>query len=224
MEGNLLLPIRDENRSKTSPYITRILIIVNVVAFLPLLYYIFFPGDANITGIVEYLYENFMMIPEKVIQGKDLFTLITSMFLHADIFHIGGNMLFLFVFGDNIEDNLGHLRFLIFYIFCGLIADFIHILSLNAPLEFSIPVLGASGAISGVMGAYLVRYPKAKILTLLLIRFIYFVRIPAIGFIGFWFILQLLYSMLDMGGGVAYWAHIGGFIAGLILMFVSRKK
>ncbi len=145
------------------------------------------------------------------------------MFLHADILHIGGNMLFLYIFGDNVEDAFGHVRYLIFYLVCGLVADSAHILSLSTPFELAIPTLGASGAISGVLGAYIVMYPKARVLTLLLIRFIYFVRIPAAVFLGFWFLLQLLYTALGIGGGVAYWAHIGGFVAGVMLVLLFRR-
>jgi membrane associated rhomboid family serine protease len=145
------------------------------------------------------------------------------MFLHFDIFHIAGNMLFLYIFGDNVEDALGHIRFLVFYLLCGLVADFAHILSLTTQSELIIPTLGASGAISGVLGAYIVMYPRAKVLTLLLIRLVWIVPIPAAVFIGFWFLLQLLYTALNIGGGVAYWAHIGGFVAGVVLIFVFRR-
>lgn len=167
-----------------------------------------------------------MMVPANIIQAKNLYTLFTSMFLHADIFHIGGNMLFLYVFGDNVEDAFGHFRYLLFYLICGLAADFTHILSLTTSAELAIPTLGASGAISGVMGAYIVLYPRARIRTLILAFFIAVVSIPAVFFLGFWFLLQLLYSWLDMSGGIAYWAHIGGFVAGMILALIigNRRK
>lgn len=132
-------------------------------------------------------------------------------------------MLFLYIFGDNVEDALGHFRFLGFYLLCGLVADFAHILSLTTQAELIIPTLGASGAISGVLGAYIVMYPRAKVLTLLLIRLVWIVPIPAAVFIGFWFLLQLLYTALNIGGGVAYWAHIGGFVAGIVLIFILRR-
>lgn len=224
-----MIPIRDENRSKTTPHITRILIIVNIIIFIPILYYTLayyaiLPVNSTILQFTDSLYYNFSMVPADILQGKNLHTLITSMFLHADVFHIGGNMLFLYIFGDNVEDAFGHFRFLLFYFICGVIADFAHILSLTTPSELLIPTLGASGAISGVLGSYIVMYPKAKVLTLLLFRFIYVVPIPAVIFLGFWFLLQLLYTALDMGGGVAYWAHIGGFIAGVALVFIFRKR
>jgi membrane associated rhomboid family serine protease len=163
------------------------------------------------------------MVPAEILQGRNLHTLFTSMFLHADIFHIGGNMLFLFIFGDNVEDAFGHFSYLIFYLLCGVTADFAHILSLTTSVELAIPTLGASGAISGVMGAYIVMYPKAKILTLLPFRLVYVVPIPAAIFLGFWFVLQLLYTAIGVVGGVAYWAHIGGFLIGMISAFIYEK-
>lgn len=223
-----MIPIRDENRSKTTPHITRILLLVNIIVFLPILYFTLaylelLPMDSTVLQFVESLYDNFTMVPADILRGRNLHTLFTSMFLHADILHIGGNMLFLYIFGDNVEDAFGHLRYFLFYLICGLTADFAHILSLTTPWELSIPTLGASGAISGVLGAYIVMYPKAKILTLLLFRFIYVVRIPAVVFLGFWFFMQLLYTSLNIGGGVAYWAHIGGFVAGIVLVFLFKR-
>ena len=215
-----MIPIRDQNRSQTTPHITRILIIINVIGFIPLLYSRFFPEETTVTLYLDSL----LMVPNDILQGKNLHTLFTSMFLHADIFHIGGNMLFLYVFGDNVEDAFGHLRYLMFYLICGLVADFAHILSLTTPSELLIPTLGASGAISGVMGAYALMYPKARIRTLILIYFIAVVSVPAILFLGFWFLLQLLYTWLEIGGGVAYWAHIGGFVAGMILALILRRR
>jgi membrane associated rhomboid family serine protease len=184
------------------------------------LYSTFFPEDTTVTLFLDSL----LMVPNDILQAKNLHTLFTSMFLHADIFHIGGNMLFLYVFGDNVEDAFGHLRYLMFYLICGLAADFAHIISLTTPSELLIPTLGASGAISGVMGAYALMYPKARIRTLILVYFIAVVSVPAIFFLGFWFLLQLLYTWMDIGGGVAYWAHIGGFVAGMILALILRRR
>lgn len=224
-----MIPIRDENLSESTPHVTRILILINLAVFIPLLYYTLaefgvLPKDQTMFLFVESLYTNLTMVPQDILQGENLFTLITSMFLHADFFHIGGNMIFLHIFGDNVEDAFGHFRFLIFYLICGFVADFAHILSLVTPRELQIPTLGASGAISGVLGAYIIMYPKARVLTLLLIRLVWIVRIPAAVFLGFWFILQLLYTSLNIGGGVAYWAHIGGFIAGILLVTVFRRR
>lgn len=164
------------------------------------------------------------MVPAEIVRGENLHTLFTSMFLHADIFHIGGNMLFLYVFGDNVEDAFGHLPYLFFYLVSGLVADFAHILSITATADLLIPTLGASGAISGVMGAYILLYPRAHIETLILTIFITVVSIPSVFFIGLWFLLQLLYTWLGVGGNVAYWAHIGGFVAGMILGLTVRRK
>jgi len=220
-----LIPIRDENRSQTTPHITRILILVNIIVFIPLLYFTFFPEDIMVRQFVKSLVYNFTMVPADILQAKNLHTLFTSMFLHADIFHIGGNMLFLYIFGDNVEDAFGHFRYLLFYLICGLAADFVHILSLiTTPTELAIATLGASGAISGVMGAYILMYPRARIRTLVLAYFIAVVSVPAVFFLGFWFLLQLLYTGFDISGGVAYWAHIGGFVAGMVLALIVRRR
>jgi membrane associated rhomboid family serine protease len=147
------------------------------------------------------------------------------MFMHGGITHIGGNMLYLWIFGDNIEESLGHGRFLLFYLLGGLIASFVHILS--DPLS-TIPTVGASGAIAAVLGAYLVLFPRSRVLTLIWLAF--FIRItyiPAAIVLGLWFVLQLFQGLVSLGatgmGGVAFWAHIGGFVAGLVLVRVFRK-
>jgi len=189
-----------------------------------MLLYIFFSSDPTVNMFANWVYNNFTMVPAEILRGENLHTLFTSLFLHADIFHIGGNMLYLYIFGDNIEDTFGHLRFLLFYFVCGLVADFAHILSIASSAGLLIPTLGASGAISGVMGAYILLYPRARIETLVLTIVITVVSIPAVFFLGFWFILQLLYTWLDMGGNVAYWAHIGGFVAGMILGLIAKRR
>lgn len=146
--------------------------------------------------------------------------LLTSMFLHAGLAHLAGNMLFLWIFGDNVEDFFGHFGYLLFYLFCGVGSGLMHVLfNLSSPL----PALGASGAISGVMGAYLVLYPGSRILTLF---FIFLVPIPAVFILGYWFFLQFLAGMSSVGmvtqGGVAWWAHIGGFLLGVSLTSLAR--
>jgi membrane associated rhomboid family serine protease len=178
----------------------------------------------------------FVMVPADILHGQRLFTLFTSMFMHASWLHLLGNMLFLYVFGDNIEDTFGHVRYLIFYIFSGLVAALAYIISLlftptisnliGIPLDSDLTagVVGASGAISGVLGAYIVLYPKAKIIAFF---FYLILPVPAIIFLGIWFIMQWFYGFFDISGGVAYWAHIGGFIVGMILALafgVKRKK
>lgn len=184
----------------------------------------------------SYFDEHFVMIPNEIIHGQRLYTLFTSMFMHATLLHLLGNMLFLYVFGDNIEDVFGHAGYLIFYVISGLTAACTHILTMifaptisnligiTIPSDLSSGVVGASGAISGVLGAYLVLYPKAQILTIVLYVII---PIPAILFLGFWFVMQWLYGVFDASGGVAYFAHIGGFITGMILALafgLKRKK
>jgi membrane associated rhomboid family serine protease len=218
-----LLPIRDKNRSKTTPHVTHILIILNIVAFIPYLFTLL-PQNTHLHLFANWFYSNFTMVPTEIIHRQNLHTLFTSMFLHADIFHILGNMLYLYVFGDNVEDAFGHLRFLLFDLLCGLVADFTHILSISTSSGLLIPTLGASGAISGVMGAYILLYPRARIETLIITFIITIVSIPAVFFLGFWFLLQLLYTWLDLSGNVAYWAHIGGFVAGLILGLTVKRK
>jgi membrane associated rhomboid family serine protease len=202
----------------------RILIVANVFAFIPLLLYTFFSEIPAVNLFANWVYDSFVMVPAEIIQGKSLHTLFTSLFLHADIFHIGGNMLYLYIFGDNIEDRLGHLRFLLFYFVCGLVADLAHILSIASSAGLQVPTLGASGAISGVMGAYILLYPRARIQTLIFTFVITVVSVPAVFFLGFWFILQLLYTWLGIGGNVAYWAHIGGFATGMILGLIAKSK
>ncbi|MGQ9507146.1 MAG: rhomboid family intramembrane serine protease [Candidatus Bathycorpusculaceae bacterium] len=180
--------------------------------------------------------QKFVMIPNEIIHGQRLYTLFTSMFMHAGWLHLLGNMLFLYVFGDNIEDVFGHVGYIGFYLLSGVAAAFTHILSiLYAPiisdltgilLPYSLTegVVGASGAISGVLGAYFVLFPRAKILTLV---FYVILPLPAFVFLGFWFVLQWFYGIFDVAGGVAYWAHIGGFLAGMFLALVfglKRKK
>ena len=148
--------------------------------------------------------------------------LVSSMFLHSGFAHILGNMLFLWIFGDNVEDYFGHFGYLLFYFVCGISAGLFHI-AFN--LHSAVPALGASGAISGVMAAYALLYPRSQILTLV---FIFLVPIPAILIVGYWFLLQFLEGISSLGmtasGGVAWWAHIGGFLVGLLMTQISRKR
>jgi membrane associated rhomboid family serine protease len=154
--------------------------------------------------------------------GLSLSTLLTSMFLHGSWMHLIGNMLFLWIFGNNVEDSMGHLRFLLFYLLTGLVAAGAHIVSSPAS---PVPTVGASGAISGIMGAYLLLYPHARVTMLIPIIFIHFVQLPAWLMLGYWFLLQLLSAGVQSpeGGGVAFWAHIGGFVAGLLLIVPFRN-
>jgi membrane associated rhomboid family serine protease len=209
-----LIPLRDENRSLSTPHITRVFIIINVVIF----FFFWLLGAESFWGAIR----DYGMVPADVVTGERLYTLFTSMFMHGGILHLGGNMLFLYIFGDNIEDSFGHGRYFAFYFICGIASSAMHIISITATEEMLIPAVGASGAISGVLGAYLLLYPRARVLTLM--GWAYVARIPSIFFIGFWFVYQLLYGFLPLSGGVAYWAHIGGFIAGMALALILRRK
>jgi len=232
----LLIPLRDENRSQTEPHITRILLIVNVIVFFVALLPDFFKGNwlyalFGYSSSLDKAISTYGMVSDNVLRGQRLYTLFTSMFLHADLLHLGGNMLFLYIFGDNVEDAFGHGRYLAFYFFSGIAADIAFIwtqLFSSDVRALLIPTIGASGAIAGVLGAYLVLYPRARILTLVLTWWIYIVPIPALFFLGVWFVYQLLYGMLTLGieavTGIAYWAHIGGFVAGIFFGLVWRGR
>jgi len=239
---NKLIPIRDELRSFATPYLTRIFIMVNIIVF-----FITFVPDLSkpywlrsLLGFVDSpaIYQSSLkygIIPNKVLQTSQLFTIFTSMFLHGNLIHLGGNMLFLYVFGDNVEDTFGHGRYFVFYILAGVVASIVHIMAVLYSVEvlhsapsgvLSEPTIGASGAIAGVLGTYLVLYPKARVLTLVFFGWIWIVPIPAIFFLGFWFVYQLLYGMLafELPLEIAYWAHIGGFLTGLFFGAIWRGR
>ncbi len=233
-----MIPIRDENPTETTPYVTVGLIMANILVFLwemslpkPVLNQIIYAYGAVplriMTGgkipIAYYLYGyHFTSAPPVPV------TLITCMFLHGGFFHLAGNMLFLWIFGNNVEDMLGHVRFLIFYLLCGVFATLIH----SAVMPHSpVPMIGASGAISGILGAYMIEFPWARVETLIFFFFfVTVVKIPAAIFIGLWFFIQYLYGVATltakMPSGVAWFAHIGGFISGVILyrLFPKRRK
>ena len=220
-----MLPLKDINKSLTTPHVNRLVLVANIIIFT-----VYWLSSQNIFWSSQFANEieqRFVMIPEQIIHGQQLYTLFTSMFLHAGWLHLLGNMLFLYVFGDNIEDAFGHVGYLVFYIISGLVATLAYIVSIllvPAIGDLAAGLVGASGAISGVLGAYIVLYPKAKIVALV---FYFILPVPAIVFLGFWFIMQWFYGFFDMSGGVAYWAHIGGFIAGMILALIfglKRKK
>lgn len=213
-----MIPIRDATRSKTFPVINTLIIFLNIVVFFgqlslgPKLKEVLY-----IYGIVPIRYSD----PTLAIQFsrfEQWFPFISSMFLHGGLFHILGNMWFLYIFGDNIEDKLGHIRYLLFYLLCGVSAGLIHLFT---NWGSKIPTIGASGAISGVMGAYLLLYPYSRILTLIpIFFFIQFIEIPAFVFLGYWFLIQLFSATLTPKnvGGIAFWAHVGGFVAGLFFV------
>jgi len=220
-----LFPISDENRAARRPYVNYGLLLINTVVFL----YFLLQGTGRLTTGIR----SFGVTPSYIINGERLWALLTSMFMHADIMHLFGNMLYLWVFGDNIEDALGHIKYLVFYLLGGFAATFVHIASLFVALPslgdvgFNIPSVGASGAISAVLGAYLLLYPRAKIRTLAFFFFVTVITVPAYYYLGFWFIYQLMmgvFSLTGLPSGVAFWAHIGGFAAGLITVKVFGAK
>jgi len=211
-----LIPIRDSNPSSSKPVVNYFLIAVNILVFL---IEISSPDGMNLFiykwGLVPSRITNTVTSSYFPLHLK-LISFFAFMFLHGGWFHLIGNMWFLYIFGDNIEDRLGPINYLIFYIACGLISGFTHFLfNLNS----NIPVVGASGAIAGVMGAYFVLYPRAKILTLIPIIIIpWFIEIPAFIFLGFWFIIQLFHTTGVNATGIAWWAHVSGFAAGAFLL------
>jgi membrane associated rhomboid family serine protease len=208
-----MFPIRDHNPSDRRPFVTWALIAINVVVFLS-----YYPSLSGNERLLMSFFDDWALVPIEAVNGKDGHTLLTSMFLHGGWMHLIGNMLFLYIFGDNLEDLLGHLGFLAFYIASGLAAAAGQIL---ADPGSSVPMVGASGAIAGVMGGYLLMFPRARIDVLVIIVFLIKVfTIPAWLMLGIWFGLQLVNGLaMDVaGGGVAYWAHAGGFVAGVVLM------
>jgi len=214
-----MIPLRDTIPARTRPVVTQGLIVVNVCVYLVQL--------AQGPNLERFIYD-YGLVPARyfVPQIADYFTageqalaLVSFMFLHGGFWHLLGNMWSLYIFGDNVEDHLGPLRYAAFYLLCGLASGLAH-MALNP--HSGVPTIGASGAIAGVMGAYFLLYPHARVLTLIPIVFIpWFVEIPATFFLGFWFILQFL-SAAGGGaaGGVAWWAHIGGFLFGMLLLKV----
>ncbi|MEM9432849.1 MAG: rhomboid family intramembrane serine protease [Pseudomonadota bacterium] len=206
-----MFPIRDHNPSERTPIMTYALIALNVIVFLA--YWPLFDDARALNGF----FNTWAMIPVNIANGEDLYTLITSMFLHGGIMHLLGNMLFLWIFGDNLEDQMGHIPFLIFYLACGVGADLGQILA--GPTS-SVPNVGASGAIAGIMGAYLLLFPRAKVdILVIFIVFFKVFPVPAWVMLGLWFALQVFGGIgADLAqGGVAYWAHAGGFVIGIAL-------
>ena len=206
-----MFPIKDHNPSERTPYVTIGLIVINVLVYL------YSSQLAETQQQLGAFYYDWASVPRLVTNGEQTHTILTSMFLHAGLLHIGLNMLFLWIFGDNLEDAFGHIGFLLFYLASGVAANLAHIAS--AP-DSAIPMIGASGAIAGVMGGYLLLFPKARV-DVIVIFIIFFKRftVPAWVMLVFWFVLQILSGVGSdpTTGGVAYWAHIGGFVAGFLL-------
>jgi len=207
-----MIPIADENPRGFLPFINYTLLVINIVV------YFFLQQNTDV------FFAAYALIPSQLVnqpfESSEVISIFTSMFLHGGLMHLLGNMLYLWIFGDNIEYLVGHIRYLLFYLITGLGAAAAQILT--DPVS-SIPMIGASGAISGVLGAYLIKFPGNRISILLLIPFfVQIIRVPALIVLGFWFLLQLANGFSNMGsqtgGGVAWFAHIGGFIAGIILI------
>ena len=213
-----MIPLKDYIGTRRFPFVTVLLILVNVMVFVWEMLVLSTGGDAAL----QQTFLNYGVVPSRAAVAPltvVLLTFITSMFLHASILHIGGNMLYLWIFGNNIEDVLGHFWFLAFYFACGIVASAAQVF---VSAGSDLPGIGASGAIAGVLAAYLIFFPRSQINTLLILGiFITIRRLPAIIVLGFWIVLQLVSGFLSFGqtqtGGVAVFAHIGGFAAGLIL-------
>ena len=212
-----MIPIRDENPKKTFPFITILIIAVNIIVYI---YQYWLHSELSQEFVLIY-----GAIPNNIVHLRSLETIVTSMFLHGGLLHLAGNMLYLWIFGDNIEDICGHFKFLLFYFICGFAAFLSHFIT--SPLS-EIPMVGASGAISGILGAYLLKFPKARVHVLIpLFIWIWRIfRIPAVIVLGFWFLIQIWngFMLIGTGGGVAWFAHIGGFVAGLVLIKVFERK
>ncbi len=221
-----MIPLHDDNPTKTKPYVTIGIIALCVVAFLwqfSLDERAAFAAVVGLGVIPAVLVEGRQLPPELVMVPAWL-TLVTSMFLHGGWMHLIGNMLYLWIFGNNIEDSMGHGRFVAFYVVCGFAAAFAH--ALQDPGS-TVPMIGASGAISGVLGAYLLLYPRARVMVLVFLWiYVRIFHLPAMAVLGFWFALQFLNAAVaeSGGGGVAWWAHVGGFVAGMALIALFSHK
>lgn len=231
-----MFPISDINRSRTFPIVNVVLILINILVYV---HEVQLSGSINLSDTSRQLanfFYSYSVIPVEYTRGVDIgaptihpvfLTLFTAMFMHGGLLHIAGNMLYLWIFGDNVEDNMGHLKYLLFYLICGVAAGAAHILF---NVSSRTPSLGASGAIAGVLAAYLVLFPHARVRTLVIFfGFITFTRVSAVLLIGLWFALQLFQGLAELGnrtaegGGVAVWAHVGGFVAGFLLVFLFRS-
>ncbi len=220
-----MIPFKDDHPTRTLPFVTLLIIASNIS---------FFILELLSSRDSQSLVYAFGAIPKNILSFHSdqpipaVLTVFTSMFMHGGLLHIGGNMLYFWIFGNNIEDRLGHLRFLLFYLFCGVFAAYAH--ALSSP-HSEMPMIGASGAISGVLGAYLLLFPTAKIHTIVFFGFFFqVIRIPALIVIGFWAIIQFVSGLITQGilhqGGTAWFAHVGGFLVGLltIRLWLPRRN
>lgn len=234
-----MFPLKDDVPTRTTPFITVGLIALNVLVFL---YQVSLQGEGSPDGLRasrDFILE-FGLVPCRLTgacsPGSGLLspalTVLTSMFLHGGFLHVGGNMLYLWIFGNNVEDTLGHIRFMVFYLVSGAIAAAAQT-ALSA--ASSVPMIGASGAVSGVLGAYLLLFPRANVLTLIIFGFfVRIVRVPAVFVLGLWFVVQFVSGLVTwgaatargeaLGGETAWFAHLGGFLAGMVLLFALRPR
>ena len=224
----MLFPLYDENPTKSIPWVTLLLILVNVLVFA-------YELSLQSAGKLQQLFQTAALIPYEItnvvkltseVPNIGILTMFTSMFLHGGWLHIIGNMWYLWIFGNNVEDTLGHAKYLLFYLLCGIVGGIGHILS--QPYS-QVPTIGASGAIAGVLAGYLIMFPTARIVTIVpIFIFIQIIKVPAILLIGLWFLIQIASGMGSLStqasGGTAWFAHIGGFIAGVVLVLVLSRK
>ncbi|KPJ86276.1 MAG: hypothetical protein AMS17_13165 [Spirochaetes bacterium DG_61] len=218
----MFFPLKDENPTKTFPYLTIIFIAANCLVYLVQL----LAGQNRILIVAKY-----GVIPFEITRGVDInpkvafspyVTLVTSLFLHGSFFHLLGNMWFLWIFGNNIEDVVGHFKFIIFYLLGGIAAS---LLQIAVSASSTVPIIGASGAVSAILGAYILLFPRARVRTLAFIFiFITVISVPAGVFIGIWFFIQLLSSIGGRASNVAWYAHIGGFLFGLLTIKLFQKR
>jgi len=231
-----VFPLKDDNPSNSAPVVTVALIVLNALFFV---YQISLEaGGADGARAGQAFIEEFGLVPCRLTGAcrvgpelpSPILTIFTSMFMHGGLFHIGGNMLYLWIFGNNVEDTLGHGRFVVFYFVSGVAAAAAQV-ALSA--ASSVPMIGASGAVAGVLGAYLLLFPRANVLTLIVFGFfVRLVRIPAVFVLGFWFLVQFLSGLATWavprgeaaGGETAWFAHLGGFLTGMALLFVLRPR
>lgn len=220
-----MVPLRDDNPVKIIPYVTYGLIAINIVVFL---------YELTLSPLeLMTFFKTWAVVPEQLTEAfhfaggvtffslREWFTLLSAQFMHAGFLHVGGNMLYLWIFGNNVEEELGHVRFLLFYLICGTLAT---LAQWFFGMYSEVPSLGASGAIAGVMGAYIFRFPDVRILTIVPLGFLFLpLRIPAMFYLGIWFLQQAAYGLASLNapanigmaeGGIAYWAHAGGFVVG----------
>lgn len=221
-----MIPLKDDNPTNSKPIISYSILVICVIVFiLQLSSPSFRTGELFFSyGLIPSVLLGHNQLPPDLYRISPTMTILTSMFMHGGFMHLIGNMLYLWIFADNIEDSLGKLKFVVFYLLSGMGAAFSQIL---VDVNSQVPMIGASGAIGGVLGAYLINYPNARVLVLIPLGFFsQLIKIRALYVLGFWFILQFISSSFasNTGGGVAYAAHIGGFLTGIILILVLNKK